>query len=123
MSKEKPKSIKRENYLQFSGNTEKPIKIERDVAKELRNKDWMDQTVSSFEKSLGFAPTKKEIGKKIYKTRIFDPSVPKEADLLCTLFNSEKHKITYWKDNWTALGEYRVFVVYYELQEDEEIKK
>ena len=35
------------------------------------------------------------------------------------IFNNTSKKIQYWKDTWTALGEYRVFVVYYEIKKEE----
>ena len=54
-----------------------------------------------------------------HKTKIFNPEIPKDSELLNTLLNSTNHKIQYWKDTWTALGEYRVFVVYYEIKKEE----
>ena len=122
MSDSKKIKIEKPNFLQFSGNSEKSTgsrKINRDVGKELHNKDWMDQTVSAFEKSMGFAATSNDKIKKVFKTKIFNPEIPKDSELLNTLLNSTNHKIQYWKDTWTALGEYRVFVVYYEIKKEE----
>lgn len=122
MSDSKKNKIEKPNFLQFSNNTEKVSssrKINRDVGKELHNKDWMDQTVSTFEKSMGFAPTSNEKIKRVFKTKIFNPEIPKDSELLNSLLNSPNHKIQYWKDTWTALGEYRVFVVYFEFKKEE----
>lgn len=123
MSDSKKNKIEKPNFLQFSGNAEKNSnsrKINRDVGKELHNKDWMDQTVSTFEKSMGFAPSSNnDKTKKIFKTKIFDPDVPKDKELLDMLLNSPSHKITYWKDTFTGLGACRILVVYYEIKKEE----
>ena len=72
MPDSKKNKIERPNFIQFSGNTEKSSgikKVNRDIGKELHNKDWMDQTVSAFEKGMGFAPPNNtEKHKKIFKT-------------------------------------------------------
>lgn len=95
---------------------------ERNVARELFNKDWQETTSGTFEKQQGFAVKPAVKSKAVHKVKIFNPEVEKDKGLLTELMNSDKHKITYWKDNWTSLGEYRVFVVYTEIVTDTESK-
>lgn len=123
MSDSKKNKIEKPNFLQFSSNSEKSNgvrKINRDIGKELHNKDWMDQTVGTFEKGMGFAPPAgTEKTKKIFKTKVFNPDLAKDKELLDMLLNSENHKITYWKDTFTGLGECKILVIYYEIKKTE----
>jgi hypothetical protein len=91
------------------------IKEERNLGQELFNKGWQQEKVDSFERSQGINTQASKAGVTYRsKTKMFNPEAIKDKELLDELLNSPKHKITYWKDNWTAMGEYRVFVIYTE---------
>lgn len=92
----------------------------RNLQQELYSRDWKDQTVSAFEKQQGFATKAAEKLDVKHKVRVFSPDNVTDRNLLDQLMNSPNHKITYWKDNWTPAGEYRVFVIYSEVVQKED---
>lgn len=119
MAKKKIATPSLEAFTKVSNIKNSSVKENRNIKEELFNKNWQADQVDSFERALGIN-TKAGESKVEYKhkVKIFQPSADKDRDLLTELMNSPKHKITYWKDNWTALGEYLIFVVY-----TEEVKK
>jgi len=116
MSKKKFENSEGEDFLPFTGvSSDQKNKRQRNLAQELYSKNWQDETITAFEKQQGFVvkPAAKELVK--HKVKVFSPENEKDKNLMIELMNSPNHKITYWKDNWTPSGEYRVFVIYSEI--------
>lgn len=108
------KKVREQTLGSFSSVSNDKKSAERNLGAELFNKNWQEEKIDAFEKGLGIDTSKKQDVQYKHKVKIFQPSADKDRDLLTELMNSPKHTITYWKDNWTALGEYLVFVVYTE---------
>ena len=123
------KKIENQDFLTFSsvGAARGDIRPEeRNLAGELYKKNWQEKTLDHFEKTLGIQPISKDKPNLKFKSRIFDPSYVKDSELLNELMNHPKFCITYWKDNWTSEGVYKVFAIYSEnldYKEPEEIIK
>lgn len=96
--------------------------VNRDLEEELFSKVWQRDTIDKFEQLNGVpASTARDKDKRKYKVRVFSPSNPTDAKLMGDLMNSKEHGILYYKDNWSATGEYRAFVIYYERENNTDI--
>lgn len=89
-------------------------KEERELSEELFNTHKPKAIIDNFEQTVGLKPKTKKKKNVAYKNRQFNLEVDKDRDLLNTLMNSPKYRIVYFKDTWTALGLYRMFVIYEE---------
>lgn len=96
-------------------------KGDRDLKKELFGKKDVNAEIDAYESMLGY-PAKKPSEEKVqYKNKIFTPNRDGDSELLNELMNSkDKYRILMWKDTWTAMGDYKVFVIYTENLESEE---
>lgn len=57
-----------------------------------------------------------------YKTKVLSVTEQKDAKELEILLNSPKYSIVQYKDTWTALGEYKVFIIFTEQLDEKEIE-
>jgi hypothetical protein len=115
------KEAKETEHFTF-GSTSADLRTpRRNVQREIKG-DFLDKekTIDAFEQSKGFARKPKvDVTKFEFKTVILDPEKQHDNDLLNMLLNEDKYVITYYKDNWTPQGNYRVFIIYGKKKEDE----
>ena len=91
--------------------------VQREIKGEFLDKD---KTIDAFEQSRGFGrKPKTDVSKYEFKTVILDPEKQHDNDLMNMLLNDDKYVITYYKDNWTPQGNYRVFIIYGKKKSDE----
>jgi hypothetical protein len=86
----------------------------RSIQRELKG-EILDQqkTVDAFEQAKGWAK-KPKMDLSIYEFHniVLDPEKQHDGEMLSRLLNDDKYVISYYKDNWTPQGSYRVFVIY-----------
>lgn len=96
------------------------INVDRDIRSEITNKlPTLEDAVDLIEKQNGISS--KNSSAKVatrYKSKILSPDRSVDAAKLEELFNSPKHQIVYYKDNWSSIGEYKVYVIYTEQIEN-----
>jgi hypothetical protein len=91
--------------------------VQREIKGEVLDKD---KTIDAFEEARGFGRKPKvDMAQYEFKTIVLDPEKQHDNDMLSMLLNDEKYIITYYKDNWTPQGTYRVFVIYGKKKQDE----
>lgn len=114
----KPKT-KRDSNFTFSTTVAKMAKP-RDLSSEISgNFRTQEEVVDIIEKQAGIKPASTRAVPTVSKSKLLEPHLPADARQLELLLNSPKHKITYWKDNWSKTGVYQVFVIYTEQVEEE----
>ena len=87
----------------------------KNVEKELFNHQaTADQIIDAYEQATGLKPRKSTVkpANYEYKTKLFDMSVPEDQELFEKLMNSRQFRIIYFKDNFTARGDYKAFCTY-----------
>ena len=97
-------------------------KTDEDLRKSIFNVMDPQKVIDNFERTHGPKVKKTKVSQTIKKSRLFRPAQEKDKALFEQLMNNPKYTITYYKDTWTAMGEYMVFVIYTEML-DEEAKK
>jgi hypothetical protein len=96
------------------------VKTEEDLRKELFQKLDTKEYIDNFEKQFGGpGPSVEKPTKVLHKNVLLYPVNENDKELLNSLLNDSKYTIQYFKDNWTAKGDYRVFVIYTEKVEDD----
>lgn len=116
------KKITDSNLFTFSATTIRK-KSSRDIKSELLNKNFQQDKIDEFEKSMGYGRGKEAQVIINKKPRLFDPEIEKDRILLTELLNSEKYVILYSKDNWTPDGRYKMFAIYGEIVDEEKSKE
>lgn len=94
----------------------------RNVQREVKGGDILDQqsTIDAFEMSKGILRKPKvDMAEFQFQNIVLDPEKDVDNKMLNQLLNDDKYMITYYKDNWTPQGTYRVFVIYGKKKKDE----
>jgi len=102
--------------------SKKKGKTDEELQKSFFNLMDPKKVIDNFEATHGPKIKRTKLAKTLKKSIVLRPETPKDEKLLHQMMNGDKYAITYWKDTWTALGEYRVFVIYTEMVDDEEKK-
>lgn len=98
--------------LTFSG-VGSSITRKRNVKQELKNLAETSLNVDAIEAALGIKKPKETTTPEFtFVSRIFNPDVEEDRNLLNHILNSPNYKIEYWKDSWMPNGVYKAFVVY-----------
>jgi hypothetical protein len=73
----------------------------------------VEREIDAFELSRGIIrKPKTNLSEYAFNNIILDPEEQRDNEMLSKLLNDEKYLITYYKDNWTPQGTYRVFIIY-----------
>lgn len=89
---------------------------EKDLEQQLFGKKGVKEFIDQFERETGIVPKKPDKQTVKYNNRVFSPTNEEDRKLLNELLNDrDRFGITMWKDSWTVHGDYRVFVLYYEI--------
>lgn len=96
------------------GQTGEVSKAKRNIQTEVKNSLLdVEKEIDAFELSRGIVrKPKTNMADYNFKNIILDPEEERDNEMLSRLLNDEKYLITYWKDNWTPQGTYRVFIIY-----------
>jgi hypothetical protein len=94
----------------------------RNVQRELKGEALdVKETIDAFEQAKGIIRKPKvDLSQYEYQNIVLDPEKENDGKLLNQLLNSDKYIITYFKDNWTPQGSYRVFVIYGKKKDQQE---
>jgi hypothetical protein len=105
-------TVETEHFLY--GHTSDVPKTKRNIQSEIKGENLdVQREVDAFELSRGIVRKPKlNISEYIFNNIVLDPEEQKDNDMLTALLNSDKYLISYYKDNWTAQGTYRVFIIY-----------
>jgi hypothetical protein len=101
-----------EHYI--FGSTGERTKTRRNIQSEIKG-EMLDpeKEIDAFETSRGILKKPKAtMADYTFNNIVLDPEEQRDNDMLTQLLNSDKYVITYYKDNWTAQGSYRVFIIY-----------
>jgi hypothetical protein len=109
-------SFKATEHFEFGSSAELTNSgRKRDIRAEVTNKNILDQsaTLEAFEKSKGIIRAKpNDLSEYTFSNVILDPERQEDQDRLNKLLNDKDFVITLWKDTWTQLGSFRIFIVY-----------
>jgi hypothetical protein len=96
------------------GRTGDISKTKRNIQSEVKNSLLdVEKEIDAFELSRGIVrKPKTNMGDYNFKNVVLDPEQERDSDMLSMLLNDENYLITYYKDNWTPQGAYRVFIIY-----------
>lgn len=108
--------------LLFTGSvtdlTHEPALSQEDLEKKLFTDAKVQTKIDEFEaKVLGIKKADKPVD-STFETIVLTPSKAKDREMLSELMNnSKKYNLLKWSENWTRLGDFKVFLVYQKLKE------
>ena len=124
----KPRLREATEHFDFGYNTHELSSSrdgKRNVRNEITNKSFEpNEVIDAFESAKGIKKRSAtpDTSNYTFKNIILDPEQQRDQDMLNELMNNKKYMIVFWKDTWTNLGNFRVFVVYGQRKEDEKEK-
>lgn len=91
---------------------------ERDLAAEIFEQKSVKEVIDKFEEAKGILPHKDlKVKPSKKKSVILDLDNKNDKALLEKLMNDPKYSIIKWSESWTAIGRFRVFVIYSDTEE------
>lgn len=90
-------------------------KTEEQISRDLFKGIDPNKVVDAFESQMGITVKSPKPTKQVYKNVFLNPTDETDAELLCKFYNNpEQYQVINRSDNWTARGDLKIFLEYFE---------